>query len=106
MAVIESTDADFQQILDGNPKVIIKFYAGWCGSCRLFAPKYKRMSDEEQYSGVVFLDIDAENNPEARKLAGVSNLPFFASFKDGKLVKADTTAKEETVAEMIQEIRG
>jgi len=53
---------------------------------------------------VKFLDINAEESPIARKMAGVSNLPFFATFKNGKLVKAVATSKPEAVEAMIQEI--
>lgn len=105
MAVTVSTDADFKTHLANNERVVVKFFAGWCGTCRLFAPKYKRMSDEEGFDGIAFLDVDAEKNPEARKMAGVSNLPFFATFKNGELVKADFTSKEDTVRGMIEEIK-
>jgi hypothetical protein len=37
-------------------------------------------------------------------LAGVSNLPFFAVFKNGTLIGADTTAKEEGVEALIHKI--
>lgn len=102
MSVVVATDQDFNQLLADNPRIIVKYFAGWCGACRLFAPKYRRMADEEGYGNVVFLDVDAESSPEARKLAGVDNLPFFAIFKDGKLVEGDFTAKEESVRKMIE----
>lgn len=98
------TDANFNEQLQNNEKVIVKYYADWCGSCKLFAPKFRRLSDTVDYSDVKFLDINAEENPEARKLAGVSNLPFFAVFKNGELVTGDTTAKEESVVGMLQQI--
>lgn len=104
MNVIEATDADFPQKLVEHPKVIVKYYAGWCGTCRLFAPKFKRMSTEEQYRSVTFIDVNAEKNPETRKLAGVDNLPFFATFKNGKLVEGTSTSKEEKVLEMIKNL--
>ncbi|PWJ42195.1 thioredoxin family protein [Sediminitomix flava] len=104
MAVIDAFDNNIQDLLNENKKVVIKFYAGWCGSCRLFKPKYRRLSEDERFSNVAFLDIDAEQNPEIRKKAGVNNLPFFAVFKDGELVDAKTTAKEDAVVEMIQKI--
>jgi thioredoxin 1 len=99
-----ATDADFQQLLEKNEKVVIKFFAGWCGTCRLFAPKFKKIAEKDEYKNVLFLDINAEENPAARKLAGVSNLPFFAVFKSGKLIGADTTAKEEGVEALIHKI--
>src|SRR5690606_34800602 len=95
-------DVEFKDIINNNEKVAVKFYADWCGNCRLFAPKFKKLSEKEEYQNVTFLDVNAETNPEARKLAGVSNLPFFATFKDGKLVAADATSKEDVVEKMVQ----
>jgi thioredoxin 1 len=67
-------------------------------------PTYKRVSNNEEYNGITFLDVNAEENPEARKIAGVSNLPFFAVFKNGQLVAADTTAKEDGLVKLINQI--
>ena len=83
---------------------MVKYYAGWCGSCKLFAPKYRRLSCDERFDGVTFLDINAEENQEARKMAGVDNLPFFATFKNGVLVDAKATSKEEQLVEMISNL--
>ena len=82
----------------------VKYFANWCGTCRLFAPKYKKMSDREEFAGITFLDINAEENPEARRLAGVHNLPFFAVFSKGALVASDMTSKEETVENLIRKV--
>lgn len=104
MAVTSVNDNNFNELITSNQKVVVKYHADWCGSCRLFAPKYKRMSEDERFRDIVFLDINAEENPGARELAGVNNLPFFATFKDGKLVAGDCTAKEETVLRMIESL--
>lgn len=105
MAVIESNDSVFKSQLESSDKVIVKFYADWCGSCKLFAPKYRRLSEEEGYSDVVFLDINAEENEEARKMAGVDNLPFFATFKGGELKEASSGAKEDFVRGLIEKLQ-
>jgi thiol-disulfide isomerase/thioredoxin len=104
MAVIVSKDSDFNQHLSANEKVIVKFYADWCGSCKLFAPKFRRLSDDERFKDIVFLDVNAEENENARKLAGVDNLPFFATFKNGQLVEASATSKEEAVVAMLEKL--
>lgn len=95
MAVQVVTDSEFKDLLANNSKVVVKYYADWCGSCKLFAPKYKRVSNEEEHADKVFLDINAEQNPEARKMAGVDNLPFLAVFKDGELVEGSASNKED-----------
>lgn len=104
MAVTLSTDADFQSLIQ-NKKVVVKYFADWCGNCKLFAPKFRRMSDNPDFEGVVFIDVNAEQNPEARKMANVDNLPFFATFNNGQLVQATATSKEEVVTEMIVNLK-
>lgn len=104
MPVTISTDQNFDQQLNESPKIIVKFYADWCGSCKLFAPKYRRLADDSRFEDVIFLDINAEQNPEARKSVGVNNLPFFAAFSNGKLLTGEATSKEENVVSMIEKL--
>jgi thioredoxin 1 len=101
MAVELVTDSDFESKLKENDKVVVKYFADWCGSCRLFAPKYKRLAADERFEKVIFLDVNAENSPEARKKAGVTTLPYFAIFKNGALVEAISSSKEEAVVDLI-----
>lgn len=105
MSIQVSSDVDFKEALSGNEKVVVKYFANWCGSCKLFAPKYRRLSADERFSDVKFLDVNAEENPEARKLAGVNSLPFFAVFKNGELVEGAATSLEPKVVEMIESLK-
>ena len=104
MSIIECVDKDFSDSLSANDKVVVKYFANWCGSCKLFSPKYKRLSNDDRFSDVVFLDVNAEDNPVARKLGGVDNLPFFAVFKNGELVEGVATSKEDKLVEMLNSI--
>lgn len=101
MAVIVATDQDFSSLLSLHERVYVKYYADWCGTCRLMAPKFRRLSDDPRFQSVVFVDVNAEHNPEARRLAGVDNLPFFASFRNGQLQKGEATSREEALVEML-----
>ena len=105
MALTQATDTNFNELIHQHGKVVVKFYADWCGSCKLFAPKFRRLSDDSRFAGVEFLDINAEQNPEARKTAGVNNLPYFAIFHNGELVKGEATSKEENVVAMIESLQ-
>lgn len=104
MAVAVVTDENFNEQLSLADKVVVKYYADWCGNCKLFAPKFKRLSNDPRFEGVTFLDVNAEENPEARRKAGVTNLPYFAIFKSGELVEAVASSKEEAIVELIQKL--
>lgn len=104
MAVEQIKDTEFAQKLQENDKVVVKYYADWCGSCRLFSPKFKRMSNDERFQNIAFLDVNAEQNPEARRLAGVSSLPYFAIFSKGQLLEGVCTSKEEVVTSLIEKL--
>jgi thioredoxin 1 len=91
-----------QEVLAQHPKVMVQFSAGWCGNCRIMKPKFKRMSSEHE--DMTFVVIDAEKNPESRKLANVSNLPTFAAFQNGTLLDQTQTNKTEVLAELVEKI--
>jgi thioredoxin 1 len=99
--VQQITDADFQDFSIKNSLIVVKFYADWCGSCKLFSPKFKRISEDIRFKDINFLEVNAEENPETRKAAGVNNLPFLAVFKEGKLVEAMATGKEDVLIQML-----
>jgi hypothetical protein len=67
-------------------------------------PKFKRLSEDPRYSNVKFIEIDAENNPIARKWANVSSLPFFVTVKDGNIVSAEPIGKEELIVSKLNEL--
>ncbi len=105
MAVIKADDINFKELIGEHNQVIVKYYADWCGSCRLFAPKYKRLSTTEGYEAITFLEVNAEESPEARKTGNVHNLPCFAIYKNGNFIEAYTTSKEEAVVELLNKLK-
>lgn len=102
MPVLVVGDSELDETLSTHQKVIIQYHADWCGSCKLFAHKFRRMSEDQRFQSITFISINSENNPVARKLASVDNLPFFATFRDGILVEKTATANEKTVVRLLE----
>ena len=99
MAVTVLTDDDFAQTLADTELAVVDFYAGWCGPCIMFKPKFKRIS--EDYPHVRFFMVDGEKAPEARKSVTIDNLPFFGFYKNGELVEGKSMAKEDLFRETL-----
>jgi thioredoxin 1 len=104
MAVHYYTDDSLPEVLRSKEKVIIKFYADWCGSCKLLAPKFRRLSEDSRFSDIHFAEVNAEESDGARAMAGVDNLPFIALFCRGELIESSASGKEEVVLSMLEKL--
>ncbi len=100
----ELTQDNLQQVIAEHPIVLVQYGAGWCGNCKIMKPKFKKYASETP--SATFIYVDAEAFPESRKLAKVDNLPTFAAFKDGQLLKQVQTNKAELLKEFIDEVTG
>ena len=100
--LIELNEDTLADLIEKNNKVVVQFSASWCGNCRIMKPKFKKLATENE--ALAFVLVDAENSPESRKLANVSNLPTFATFVNGKLVNETQTNKQEVLIDLVQEI--
>jgi thiol-disulfide isomerase/thioredoxin len=101
--LLELNEDTLQNVINSNDKVVVQFSASWCGNCRIMKPKFKKLATENEE--ITFVLIDAENNPESRKLANVSNLPTFATFVGGSLKNQTQTNKAEVLADLVTEIK-
>ncbi|GAA3508465.1 thioredoxin family protein [Aquimarina addita] len=96
------TTDNLGEIVNANDTVIVQYSATWCGNCRIMKPKFKKLATEN--GEATFVIVDAEKNPESRKMATVDNLPTFATFKKGDFVNQVQTNKFEVLKELVNEV--
>lgn len=101
MAVEDLTDETFGKRLAESELAVVDFYAGWCGPCMLFKPKFRRLSEE--YPHVAFFVLDGETAPNARKTVNIENLPYFGLYRNGQFIEGFTTTREEGFREFIEQ---
>ena len=99
----ELKEDNLEQILNENSKVLVMYGAPWCGNCRITKPKFKKLSSENEE--IQFVYVNAEAYPQSREFAEVSNLPTFASFTEGKIVKQNLGNKIEVIQDVLQSIK-
>ena len=69
-------------------KQVIKFYAEWCGPCKVYAPAFEKVKQELQSEEITFLEINVENDPdELSKQYGVKGIPLTVLLENGVRVK-------------------
>jgi thioredoxin 1 len=71
-------------------KQVIKFYADWCGPCKVYGPTFERVKQDLQ-DIVEFKEVNIEDDPE--NLSGeykVRGIPHTVIVEDGKIIKAQS----------------
>lgn len=100
MAVTDLTDDTFAGALADSELAIVDFYAGWCGPCIMFGPKFKRISKD--YPHINFFKVDGESAPEARKTVTIDNLPYFGIYKNGEFIEGKSLSDEAKFREFLE----
>ncbi|MCK5814258.1 MAG: thioredoxin [Cocleimonas sp.] len=82
MATVDITADTFEDVISKNDIVIVDFWAEWCGPCKSFAPIYDEVSDQDEYSNIVFGKIDTETEQELAGHFQIRSIPTLMIFRE------------------------
>jgi len=95
MSVTTVTKSNFEkEVVQSEKTVLIDFWAGWCGPCRMLSPVVDEISEEESDIKVCKVNVDEE--PELSQAFNVSSIPMLAVMKNGKVVKTSVGVKSKS----------
>ena len=104
MATIDITKTTFDDTITENSIVLVDFWAGWCGPCRMFAPTFTAAS--ENHPDIVFAKVDTEAEQELAAAAGIRSIPTLMAFRDKILVFSQPGAlSSSSLDELISGVR-
>ena len=92
MAVIHVTKENFEtEVLQSEKKVLIDFWASWCGPCRMVSPIIDEIAEEQD--AVKICKVNVDEQPELAQAFGVMSIPTLAVVEGGKVVEQAVGAR-------------
>lgn len=76
-------ELDFDKLIK-NGKVLVDFYADWCGPCRMISPIVEEIAKENNDLQVVKVNVD--NFEGIARKYGIMSIPTLIVFKNGEEV--------------------
>ena len=85
MSAININKNNFQnEVLNSEKKVLLDFWAPWCGPCRMVVPIVEEIADERPDIKVGKINVDEEL--ELASQFGIMSIPTLVVIENGKIV--------------------
>lgn len=98
--LINLNEITFQEkVIEGKGKVIVDFWAEWCGPCKLLSPILEEVSN---ILDIKIYKVNVDENPSLAGQFGIKSIPTIVIFDDGVRVKevVGLRPKEEIIEKL------
>ena len=92
MAAINITNNNFHsEVVNSDKKVLLDFWAGWCGPCRMVSPVIDQIAQERPDIKVGKINVDEQ--PELANQFNVFSIPTLLVMENGQIIQKNVGAK-------------
>lgn len=84
-------------------KVLVDFFATWCGPCSRIAPTYHKFADQFK-DKITFTQVDVDEAADVCEKYGVTSMPTFIALKDGKEISRIVGGDEQQLLNFINNL--
>lgn len=82
---MEISSVELQQKINSGEKIIVEFWAEWCGPCKMMKPIFEKVSSTNQ-SEVKMYTLNIDNNREVAISLGIRSIPTVKMFNSGQVI--------------------
>lgn len=79
---MEISSVDLQEKINSGEKIIVEFWAEWCGPCRMMKPIFEKVSSENK-TEVQMYTMNVDLNREIAMSLGIRSIPTTKVFNSG-----------------------
>lgn len=94
MAVVSINKSNFDALVKENKKLLIDFYADWCGPCRMVAPIIHEIAEEREDITVGKINVD--ENMELAMQFGIVSIPTIIVIENGEVAEKMVGARSKS----------
>lgn len=84
MAILKINSVDEFNQKKAAGKVLVDFYADWCGPCKMMEPIIEQVANEN--SDLTILEVNVDEQQDLATEFEIMSIPTLILFKDGKMV--------------------
>ena len=104
MKVITIKESEFDSsVLNSDKKVLVDFYADWCGPCKMLGPIIEELSEENDDYSYVKINVDEAEN--ISRQYGVMSIPTLIIFENKEVSKKSVGFKTKDELKDFLEIK-
>ena len=103
--VVDADDEHLRRLIHEHLKVFAKFTSENCPICESLAPPFDKFVDAPENVGVLFVRLNVDQNPVAKKMMEQKSAPFFVSYCQGRLLECDALTEEPQVVAQLERLR-
>jgi thioredoxin len=83
---MEITTEELKQKIENGDKLVIDFWAPWCGPCKVMKPVFEKVSEEyrNENSEVQLFTLNVEENKQFAAELGIRAIPTVKTFSGGE----------------------
>ena len=82
-------------------RVLVDFYANWCGPCKMLAPIIEDVDAKKEAGDLLIIKVDVDEAGVIAGKFGIQSIPTLLFFSEGKLVnKRLGFARKDQILEM------
>lgn len=95
--LMETTTANFdKEVIKASGKVLVDFWAPWCGPCKMQTPILERLVSAGEIKAAIF-KLNTDENGEIAQKYGIVSIPTLILFENGKEIERYVGVQPENV---------